>query len=67
MNEEARRTLTDGRQIYPEHVNKIADGPRKGQQQDYVVLADDRFGDIALIVLVFGIVIGAGVYFGAFG
>ena len=27
----------------------------------------DRFGDIALIVLVFGIVIGAGVYFGAFG
>lgn len=42
MNEEARRTLTDGRQIYPEHVNKIADGPRKGQQQDYVVLADEE-------------------------
>jgi len=37
-----RTTLTDGRQVYPDHTAKIADGPRKGQQQDYVVLAEEE-------------------------
>lgn len=37
-----RTTLTDGRQVYPEHRNKISGGPRKGQQQDYVVLAEEE-------------------------
>lgn len=37
-----RTTLTDGTQVYPEHVNKIADGPRKGQQEGYVVLAEEE-------------------------
>ena len=37
-----RTTLTDGRQVYPEHRNRIQDGPRKGQQQDYVVLAEEE-------------------------
>ena len=41
-NREPRTTLTDGRQVYPEHRNKIAEGPRKGQQQDYVVLAEEE-------------------------
>ncbi len=40
--EEPRKTLTDGRQIYPEHRAKITDGPRAGQQQDYVVLAEEE-------------------------
>lgn len=38
MAEEPRRTLTDGRQIYPEHRNL----KQNGQQQDYVVLADEE-------------------------
>lgn len=38
MAEEPRRTLTDGRQIYPEHRNLKPNG----QQQDYVVLADEE-------------------------
>lgn len=40
--DEPRRTLTDGRQIYPAHREIIESGPRKGQQQDYVVLADEE-------------------------
>lgn len=39
---EARRTLTDGTQIYPEHRNIIKEGPRAGQQQGYVVLSEDE-------------------------
>ena len=42
MAEEPRKTLTDGQQIYPEHRNKIIEGPRKGQQQDYVVLVEEE-------------------------
>ena len=42
MADEPRETLTDGRQIYPDHRNKITEGPRKGQQQDYVVLAEEE-------------------------
>ena len=39
---EPRRTLTDGTQIYPEHRNIIKEGPRAGQQQGYVVLAEEE-------------------------
>lgn len=39
---EARRTLTDGTQIYPGHRSIINEGPRAGQQQGYVVLADEE-------------------------
>ena len=42
MPEIPRTTLTDGRQVYPEHRNKILSGPLKGQQQDYVVLAEEE-------------------------
>ncbi len=35
---EPRKTLTDGRQIYPEHRNLRADG----MQNDYVVLAEEE-------------------------
>lgn len=38
MAEEPRRTLTDGRQIYPEHKNLKPNG----QQNDYVVLAEEE-------------------------
>jgi hypothetical protein len=38
MTEEPRRTLTDGRQIYPEHTNLKPNG----QQNDYVVLAEEE-------------------------
>lgn len=38
MTEEPRRTLTDGRQIYPEHQNLKPNG----QQNDYVVLAEEE-------------------------
>lgn len=38
MPEEPRRTLTDGRQIYPEHRNLKPNG----QQSDYVVLAEEE-------------------------
>lgn len=38
MTEEPRRTLTDGRQIYPEHRNLKPNG----QQNDYVVLAEEE-------------------------
>lgn len=39
---EPRTTLTDGTQVYPGHRTPIKEGERKGQQQDYVVLADDE-------------------------
>lgn len=42
MSEEPRRTLTDGRQIYPGHREIVKEGARKGQQQDYVVLAEEE-------------------------
>jgi hypothetical protein len=38
VTEEPRRTLTDGRQIYPEHRNLRPDG----MQNDYVVLAEEE-------------------------
>jgi len=38
MAEEPRRTLTDGRQIYPEHRNLKPNG----MQNDYVVLAEEE-------------------------
>ncbi len=38
MAEEPRRTLIDGRQIYPEHRNLRPDG----MQNDYVVLAEEE-------------------------
>lgn len=38
MDDEPRRTLTDGRQIYPEHRNLRPDG----MQNDYVVLAEEE-------------------------
>lgn len=38
MTEEPRRTLTDGRQVYPEHRNLK---PYR-QQNDYVVLAEEE-------------------------
>lgn len=37
--DEPRRTLTDGRQIYPQHREIL---PESGQQRDYVVLADEE-------------------------
>lgn len=40
MNEEPRRTLIDGKQIYPEHRNIKNDGT--GMQNDYVVLAEEE-------------------------
>jgi len=39
MAETPRTTLTDGRQVYPEHRNIL---PESGQQQDYVVLAEEE-------------------------
>lgn len=41
-NRDPRITLTDGTQIYPEHRNIIKEGPRSGQQQGYVVLAEEE-------------------------
>ncbi len=38
----ARVTLTDGSQVYPEHRIIIKEGPRVGQQQGYVVLAEEE-------------------------
>lgn len=38
MSDEPRKTLTDGRQIYPEHRNLRPDG----MQNDYVVLAEEE-------------------------
>lgn len=42
MTNKPRTTLTDGTQVYPEHVNIIPEGPRKGQQEGYVVLAEEE-------------------------
>ena len=39
---EPRKTLTDRTQIYPGHREIIKEGPRKGQQRDYVVLAQEE-------------------------
>ncbi len=39
---EERTTLSDGTQVYPEHRKIIPSGPRKGQQQGYVVLAEEE-------------------------
>lgn len=40
--DEPRKTLSDRTQIYPGHREIIKDGPRKGQQQGYVVLAEEE-------------------------
>lgn len=37
-----RTTLADGTQVYPEHRNIIRDGDRAGQQEGYVVLAEEE-------------------------
>lgn len=42
LTRDPRRTLTDGRQIYPGHREIIQAGDRKGQQRDYVVLAEEE-------------------------
>lgn len=42
MKEEPRTTLSDRTQVYPEHRNIIPEGPRKGQQEGYVVLAEEE-------------------------
>jgi hypothetical protein len=42
MVETPRTTLTDGRQVYPEHRNLLKEGERAGQQKDYVVLAEEE-------------------------
>lgn len=39
---EPRTTLSDGTQVYPEHRNIIQSGPFAGQQQGYVVLAEEE-------------------------
>jgi len=38
MNDEPRKTLSDGTQIYPEHTNTKPNG----QQEGYVVLAEEE-------------------------
>lgn len=42
MPENPRTTLTDGTQVYPEHRSIIKEGERKGQQEGYVVLAEEE-------------------------
>lgn len=37
-----RRTLTDGTPVHPGHREIVTEGPRKGQQKDYVVLAQEE-------------------------
>jgi hypothetical protein len=39
---ERRTTLSDRTQVYPEHRKIIEEGPRKGQQEGYVVLAEEE-------------------------
>lgn len=39
---EPRTTLSDGTQVYPEHRNIIKEGARAGQQEGYVVLAEEE-------------------------
>ena len=38
----ARTTLADGTWIYPSHRDIVEEGPRRGQQKDYVVLAEEE-------------------------
>ena len=42
MAENPRTTLSDGTQVYPEHRSILKDGPREGQQEGYVVLAEEE-------------------------
>lgn len=42
MAEKPRTTLSDGTQVYPEHRSIIREGPRAGQQEGYVVLAEEE-------------------------
>lgn len=42
MAETPRTTLSDGTQVYPEHREILKDGQRAGQQQGYVVLAEEE-------------------------
>ena len=42
MPDKPRITLSDGTQVYPGHRNIIPDGKRKGQQEGYVVLAEEE-------------------------
>jgi hypothetical protein len=42
MGEEPRTTLSDGTQIYPDHRRILEQGGRKGQQEGYVVLAEEE-------------------------
>lgn len=42
MVETPRATLSDGTQVYPERRNTIKEGERKGQQEAYVVLAEEE-------------------------
>lgn len=43
MSDEAHKTIiTDGRSVYDGHREIIEDGPRKGQQRDYVVLSEEE-------------------------
>lgn len=44
MNDEPRTTLSDGTQVYPEHRSIIKEGERAGQQEGYVVLAEEERG-----------------------
>lgn len=41
-NRDPRTTLTDGTQVYPGHRSIIKEGPRAGQQEGYVVLAEEE-------------------------
>lgn len=41
-NRDPRTTLTDGTQVYPEHRSIIKEGSRAGQQEGYVVLAEEE-------------------------
>lgn len=40
--DEPRTTLTDRTQVYPGHRETVKEGPRQGQQKDYVVLAEEE-------------------------
>lgn len=42
MPDKPRTTLSDGTEVYPDHRNIIPDGKRKGQQEGYVVLAEEE-------------------------
>lgn len=42
MTDEPRTTLTDGTQVYPDHRRILEHGNRKGQQEGYVVLAEEE-------------------------